>query len=78
MMTDDDINELWCTHGPHEVLGAQPGTKVHDFARAIIAAERERCAKVVRGLIIPGPSSDPLIAGGNLFLGLALDRINHD
>ena len=45
-MTDEEINELWCTHGPHEVMGSQPGTKVHDFALALIAAERERCSRI--------------------------------
>ncbi len=49
-MTDDEIAELWRMHGPHTVMGATPGTKVHDFALALIATERVRCAKVCESL----------------------------
>lgn len=77
-MTDEEIAELWRMHGPLTVMSAAPGTKVHDFAIALIAAERERCAEIVRGLFIDGPTTTELVAGANIALGEALRKIERD
>ena len=41
-MTDDEINDLWV----RIIVTTNARTQVVAFARAIIAIERERCAKV--------------------------------
>lgn len=75
-MTDDEIICEWVEGNGSLSSSRREGILL--FARFIIAAERERCAKIVRGLIVDGPTTTELVAGANIALGNAFRKINND
>ncbi len=82
-MTNEEIIAEWRRLRSAPVLNddgklRHEEVRVIEFARSIIAAERVRCAKIVRGLIVDGPTTTELVAGANIALGVALKKINND